>query len=281
MSAETDAAAQFAEAVGIMARLRGPDGCPWDREQSFDSIRKYTLEETYEVFDAIERRDWKNLCEELGDLLLQVLFYAQMARDEGSFTIADVIAGMNRKLVRRHPHVFGDEASVAAGNAVTVPLETSGIDAPQVLRNWDAIKNAEKKIQHASVLDGIPRSLPALLEAAKLGSRAQKSGFDWPEVEGIFAKLEEETGELRQAMQNTTHDHVMSEVGDLLFTMVNLARRLEVEPEFALRHTNAKFRRRFAAMEAASPRPLEAMTADQLESLWNEAKLAEGSAPTR
>ena len=197
-----DSAALFAEAVSIMARLRGPDGCPWDREQSFDTIRKYTLEEAYEVFDAIERRHWKDLSEELGDLLLQVLFYAQMASESGYFTIADVIAGLNRKLIRRHPHVFGDEASVAAGNAVKSALETSGIDAPQVLRNWDAIKQAEKAEPQpqSSALDSIPRSLPSLLEAAKLGSRARKSGFDWPDVEGIFAKLEEETEELRQAI---------------------------------------------------------------------------------
>src|SRR5277367_2768303 len=160
-----DSAALFAEAVSIMARLRGPDGCAWDREQSFDSIRKYTLEESYEVLDAIERRHWSDLSEELGDLLLQVLFYAQMASESGYFTIADVISGLNRKLIRRHPHVFGDQASVAAGNAVKSALEITGIDAPQVLRNWDAIKQAEKgqaeKVDaQSSVLDSIPRSLP-------------------------------------------------------------------------------------------------------------------------
>ena len=287
MSAERDQApdpaALFAEAVSIMARLRGPGGCPWDREQTFDTIRKYTLEESYEVLDAIERRNWKDVCEELGDLLLQVLFYAQMASEPGYFTIADVIAGLNRKLVRRHPHVFGDEASMAAGNAVTSPLETADIDSGQVLRNWDAIKRAEKG--SGSALDGIPRGLPSLLEAAKLGGRAQKSGFDWPDLEGIFAKLEEETEELRQALRepspspDVAHEAIVSEVGDLLFTMVNLARRLQVEPELALRHTNAKFRRRFAAMEAASPEPLEAMSADQLEFLWNQAKLAENPSP--
>jgi len=268
----------FAEAVSIMARLRAPDGCPWDREQSFDSIRKYTLEEAYEVFDAIERRNWPDLCEELGDLLLQVLFYAQMAKDEGYFTIDDVIAGLNRKLIRRHPHVFGEEASLAAGNAVEAALETSGIDASQVLRNWDAIKKAEKAAKPASVLDGIPRSLPALMEASKLGSRAQKSGFDWPDVDGIFAKLEEETGELRQAIDaKHPSEAVLSEVGDMLFTLVNLARRLHVESEFALRHTNNKFRRRFAAMEAASSVPLESKTPEQLEALWSQAKKEEAA----
>jgi nucleoside triphosphate diphosphatase len=285
----TDSAALFAEAVSIMARLRGPDGCPWDREQSFDTIRKYTLEECYEVLDAIERRNWEDLSEELGDLLLQVIFYAQMANEAGHFSIADVIAGLNRKLVRRHPHVFGDEASMAAGNAVESPLETEDIDSSQVLRNWDAIKRAEKTQPASSALDNIPRGLPALLEAAKLGSRAQKSGFDWPEVEGIFAKLEEETEELRQAVRASSStagvasEAVVSEVGDLLFTLVNLARRLHVEPELALRHTNGKFRRRFAAMEAASVQPLESLSAAQLETLWSQAKLAEDPAasPTR
>jgi nucleoside triphosphate diphosphatase len=268
----------FAEAVSIMAKLRGPDGCPWDREQTFDSIRKYTLEEAYEVFDAIERRNWPDLCDELGDLLLQVLLYAQMAKDAGHFTIDDVIAGLNRKLIRRHPHVFGDEASIAAGNAADTALETSGIDSAQVLRNWDAIKKAEKAVKPTSTLDGIPRSLPALMEASKLGSRAQKSGFDWPEVEGIFAKLEEETGELRQAIaEQQSTEAVVSEVGDMLFTLVNLARRLRVEPEFALRHTNNKFRRRFAAMEASSPAPLETMTPEQLETLWSQAKKEEAA----
>src|ERR1700733_8881085 len=188
MSPERDpaaaSAALFAEAVSIMARLRGPDGCPWDREQSFDSIRKYTLEESYEVFDAIERRHWNDLCEELGDLLLQVLFYAQMASESGYFTIGDVISGLNRKLIRRHPHVFGEQASVAAGNAVKSALETTGIDAHQVLRNWDAIKQAEKgqaekgqaEKPESSALDSIPLSLPALLGAAKLGSRAPNTG---------------------------------------------------------------------------------------------------------
>jgi len=275
-----DPAALFAEAVSIMARLRGPGGCAWDREQTFDTIRKYTLEESYEVFDAIERRNWTDLCEELGDLLLQVLFYAQMASEPGYFSIADVITSLNRKLIRRHPHVFGDEASAAAGNAVASPLETQNIDSSQVLRNWEAIKRAEKAQPLASALEGIPRSLPALLEAGKLGARAHKSGFDWPDVDGIFAKLEEETAELRRAIDSPSPapDEVVSEVGDMLFTLVNLARHLKVEPEFALRHTNAKFRRRFAAMEAASAQPLEALSAAQLESLWSQAKLADSPA---
>ena len=283
MGADHDPATLFAEAVRIMARLRGPQGCPWDREQTFDTIRKHTLEETYEVFDAIERRDWHNLSEELGDLLLQVLFYAQMATEAGYFTTADVVAGLNRKLVRRHPHIFGDQASADAGNLAKLTGTSADIGTAQVHRNWDEIKKAEKR--SLSALDTIPRSLPALLEAAKLGSRAARSNFDWPDLGGIFAKLEEETEELRQAIlihpddATTAHDEVVSEVGDMLFTMVNLARRLHVEPEFALRHTNAKFRRRFTAMEAASPRPLETMSAQELEALWAQAKEQESPSP--
>src|ERR1700744_445677 len=193
MSTEDASAAVFAEAVSIMARLRGPHGCPWDREQSFDTIRKYTLEETYEVFDAIERRNFPDLCEELGDLLLRVLFYAQMSDAAGHFNIEAVIEVLNRTLTRRHPHVFGTQASLAAGNALETPVPDANIDSAQVLRNWDAIKQAEKREVSGSALDGVPRSLPALAEAAKLGSRARKSGFDWPDAKGIFAKLEEET----------------------------------------------------------------------------------------
>lgn len=290
--ASRPAAAFFAEAVSIMERLRAPGGCPWDREQTFDSIKSYTLEETYEVFDAIERRHWQDLCEELGDLLLQVLFYAQIAAEAGHFTIADVVAGLNGKLVRRHPHVFGE--ATTAGNGLTTT--GSGIDSAEVLRNWEAIKQAEKsgrrEPQPASTLDAVPRSLPSLLEARKLGSRASRKGFDWPSVEGLFDKLQEETAELRQALDENApgisrssessgtpaSEAVVSEIGDLLFTMVNLGRHLKVDPEFALRHTNAKFRRRFALMEATAPEPLESLSAAQLDSLWNRAKEAETAA---
>ncbi|MGC1298577.1 MAG: nucleoside triphosphate pyrophosphohydrolase [Alloacidobacterium sp.] len=280
MLTQQDAGRQFAEAVAIMARLRAPGGCPWDREQTFDSIRKYTLEETYEVFDAIERRDWVDLKEELGDLLLQVLFYSEMSAEAGDFSISDVIAGLNRKLIRRHPHVFGDEAAAAAGN-VAEGLETDGIDAKQVLRNWEQIKQLEKNAQVKDEglkgrLDVVPRALPALAEATKLGLRAAKSGFDWPDVRGLFDKLQEEIVELEAelAVPDEKRDvkAVASEVGDLLFTAVNLARRLHVDPEFALRETNAKFRRRFAAMEAASETALEVLSPESLERLWDEAK---------
>lgn len=283
MPTDQDAGSQFAEAAAIMARLRAPGGCPWDREQTFDSIRKYTLEETYEVFDAIERRDWADLKDELGDLLLQVLFYSEMAAEAGDFTISDVIAGLNRKLIRRHPHVFGDEAAAAAGN-VAQGLETDRIDAKQVLRNWEQIKQLEKNTQVKDEepkgrLDLVPRALPALAEATKLGSKAAKAGFDWPDVRGLFDKLDEEIGELKAELgEKPDAVAVASEVGDLLFTAVNLARHLHVDPEFALRETNAKFRRRFTAMEAASSTPLEDLAPESLEKLWDKAKEQERSA---
>ena len=283
MHSQQDAGQNFVEAVAIMARLRAPGGCPWDREQTFDSIRKYTLEETYEVFDAIERRNWTDLKEELGDLLLQVLFYSEMASEAGDFTIVDVIEGLNRKLIRRHPHVFGDEAAAAAGNAAE-GLATEGIDAGQVLRNWEQIKQLEKNSQAKDEalqgrLDSVPRALPALFEATKLGSKAAKVGFDWPDVRGLFDKVQEEVGELEAelAAPEIEADKVTSEMGDLLFTVVNLARHLHVDPEFALRGTNAKFRRRFAAMETASDSPLEELSAPSLEKLWNVVKEQERS----
>jgi nucleoside triphosphate diphosphatase len=274
----SDPGAVFAEAVAIMHRLRSPGGCPWDREQSFDSIRKYTLEETYEVFDAIERRDWPALKDELGDLLLQVLFYAQMASEADYFTIEEVIAGLNRKLIRRHPHVFGDEAAAAAGNSAT-GLTTAGIDAGQVLRNWEEIKKLEKSAQPVPEgrLGAIPRSMPALSEAAKLGFKAAKSGFDWPDVSGLIDKLREETTELEAELPHgaDSRKEISEELGDLLFTAVNLARHLKIDPELTLRDTNAKFRRRFRSMELTSSRPLEDLSSEDLESLWNQAKQSE------
>jgi nucleoside triphosphate diphosphatase len=268
-------ATSFAEAAAIMSRLRGPGGCPWDREQSFNSIRRYTLEETYEVFDAIERQDWLELKDELGDLLLQVLFYAQMAAEAGHFTIRDVIEGLNRKLIRRHPHVFGEEAAAAAGNLAS-GLDVDGIDAAQVLRNWDDIKAQERgaKSEPEGRLEAIPRSMPALAEAAKLGSKAAKAGFDWPDVSGLVAKLREETAELEAeiAAGSAAHKEAEQELGDLLFTAVNLARHLKVDPELALRDTNARFRGRFRTMERQSDRPLEELSADDLERLWVDAK---------
>jgi XTP/dITP diphosphohydrolase/ATP diphosphatase len=278
-SAPARAAVLFEQSVAIMARLRAPGGCPWDREQSFDSIRKYTLEETYEVFDAIERRDWPHLAEELGDLLLQVLFYAEMAANDGHFSIADVIDHLNNKLVRRHPHVFGDEASRAAGNRADVDAEV-GDSSAAVLRNWDEIKLAEKAVPAAgapsvSRLDTVQRAMPALAEAAKLGAKAGKSGFDWPDWRGLLPKLVEETAELQAEAASddpARKPMVEAELGDLLFTVVNLGRHLGVDAEMALRGCNRRFRQRFSAMELASVRPLEELSPDELEALWAAAK---------
>jgi nucleoside triphosphate diphosphatase len=275
----------FAEAVGIMARLRAPGGCPWDREQTFATIRKYTLEETYEVLDAIEREHWTDLADELGDLLLQVLFYAEMAEEAGHFTISDVIAGLNRKLVRRHPHVFGEAAAAEAGNRAE-GLETEGLGAGEVLRNWEEIKareqrsalsaqgseNSGQQAEAAGRLDGVPRAMPALMEAGKIGSKAAKAGFDWPEVGGVVEKLREETAELEAEIRMGATEKAAKELGDLLFTAANLARHLKVDAELTLRDANEKFRRRFAAMEAASERPLEELPAEELEVLWVRAK---------
>jgi ATP diphosphatase len=264
------AAAPLAEAIAIMARLRGPGGCPWDREQTFDSIKKHTLEETYEVFDAIERRNWPDLRDELGDLLLQVLFYAQMASEAGHFTLADVASSLNAKLIRRHPHIFADEQAT---------------DSAAVLRNWEQIKRAEKAATSkpsASMLDDVPRTMPALLEATKLGSRAAKVGFDWPDPSGLFDKLQEELVELQAEMPTPSNPTgspaaMEEELGDVLFTAMNLARHLHLDPESALRSSNAKFRRRFATMEAAAGgrEGLEALSAAQLEQLWSNAKQQE------
>ena len=270
----------FAEAVAIMARLRAPGGCPWDRGQTFTTIRKYTLEETWEVLDAIERENWPDLADELGDLLLQVLFYAEIAADAGYFSIADVIAGLNRKLIRRHPHVFGEAASAEAGNRA-VGLDTDGIGATQVLRNWEQIKTLEKKSRPGGTgrLDKISRSMPALAEAGKIGSAAAKAGFDWPDIHGVLAKLHEETAELDAEIAIGDQKAASEELGDLLFTVANLARHLKVDPELALRDANAKFRRRFAAMEAAAAGPLEELTPEQLEDQWSRSKSQEKPTP--
>jgi MazG family protein len=279
------AAALFQESVAIMARLRAPGGCPWDREQSFDTIRKYTLEEAYEVFDAIERRDFPHLAEELGDLLLQVLFYAEMAANEGHFTIADVLDHLNRKLIRRHPHVFGEEASRAAGNEAQVDASVEG-SAAKVLRNWEEIKAAEKTgartegNQPQSRLDSVQRAMPALAEAAKIGAKAAKSGFDWPHWRDLLPKLTEETAELEAeaaAAENSADPAIKAaveaELGDLLFTVVNLGRHLGVDAEMALRGCNLRFRQRFREMELISERQLEDLKPEELEALWTRAKL--------
>ncbi|MGA7156690.1 MAG: nucleoside triphosphate pyrophosphohydrolase [Acidobacteriaceae bacterium] len=263
---QAPAAAALQRSAAIMARLRAPGGCPWDREQTFDTIKRHTLEETYEVFDAIERRAWPDLKDELGDLLLQVLFYAEMASElpaNDRFDLRDVAENLSAKLIRRHPHVFGD---------------TIAADPDAVLRNWEQIKVEEKKSKPAasSLLDDIPRTMPATLEASKLGSRAAKVGFDWPNPDGLFDKLAEETAELRAEIACADNDKMETEFGDLLFTMMNLARHLKIDPESALRRSNAKFRSRFATMESISggAPQLQAMSSEDLEHLWSQAKLA-------
>jgi MazG family protein len=306
---------RFERAVQIMERLRAPGGCPWDLEQTFDTIKPYTLEETYEVLEAIDNRDWPELTGELGDLLLQVLFYSQMAREEGHFSVDDVLDRLANKLIDRHPHVFGD-----------VKAETPAA----VLRNWEALKAQEKDKEKekknqlaagatadknddkdnqphpnhsASVLAGVSSKMPALMEAYKLSSRAANVGFDWPEVEGLFEKLAEETAELRAELTSDNlekaplgpsgkgiagsgkpkfsveaRERIEDEVGDLFFVLVNIARYLSLDPESALRKTNRKFKRRFQWMEErlrASGRPLHQASMDELEALWQEAKRQE------
>src|SRR5882724_3502383 len=287
---------RFERAVSIMARLRGPGGCPWDLEQTFDSIKPYTLEETYEVLEAIDDRDWDELPGELGDLLLQVLFYAQMAKDQGTFSIDEVLDRLCTKLVDRHPHVFGG-----------VKADTSS----EVLRNWQALKAEEKKkrakdnnadsTSSASVLAGVSTAMPALMQAYKLSSRAAQVGFDWPDIEGLFEKLKEETQELRQGLEEfpapgprphsqglagagkpivpeAVRRHLEEEVGDLFFVLVNIARYLSLDPESALRNTNRKFKRRFQWVEEqlrASGRVPQQASPAELESLWQQAKRLE------
>ena len=295
---------RFERAVSIMARLRAPGGCPWDREQTFDSIKPYTLEETYEVLEAIDNRDWDELTGELGDLLLQVLFYAEMAKEDGNFSIDEVLDRLSNKLVARHPHVFGD-----------VKAETSS----DVLRNWEALKAQEKKKRLAagrgkadegettseSVLSGISTGVPALLEAHKLSARAAHVGFDWPNIEGLFDKLREETEELRenlkefpapgpqprargiagsggQQIPQALRDRLEDEVGDLFFVLVNIARYLSLDSESALKKTNRKFKRRFQWMEEqlrATGRGPQQASMEELESLWQQSKQQEEPNP--
>jgi MazG family protein len=300
---------RFERAVQIMARLRAPGGCPWDREQTFDTIKPYTLEETYEVLEAIDNRDWPELTGELGDLLLQVLFYSEMAREAAHFSVDDVLDRLSNKLVDRHPHVFGD-----------VKADTPA----EVLRNWEALKAREKENEkkkrlaagggkaeqgdgaqgdpQESVLAGVSSKMPALMEAYKLSSRAAHVGFDWPEMDGLFAKLEEETAELREELKAVPlpfkgpsvgtgiagsgrpqvapelRPRLEEEVGDLFFVLVNIARYLSLDPESALRKTNRKFKRRFQWMEErlrTSGRAPQQASMDELESLWQQAKQQE------
>ncbi|MCU1340094.1 MAG: MazG family protein [Bryobacterales bacterium] len=253
------APAGFARLVEIMARLRAPDGCPWDREQTFQTIKPYLLEETYEVMDAIDAGDWDGLADELGDLLLQVVFFSQMAKEAGHFDVADALEAINSKLVRRHPHVFGE------GDAKT---------AADVVRKWDEIKATEKP-RPKGLLAGVPRTLPALMEARQIAGRAAGAGFDWSNVDQVLEKLSEELAELDAARQTGSQEALQDEIGDLLFVIVNIARFLKVDPEQALRGTNAKFRRRFEhvekGLEAQGKIPGQA-TIEEMEALWQDAK---------
>ena len=262
------AGAKFQHLVEIMARLRAPGGCPWDREQTFDSIKPYTLEETYEVLDAIDRRDWDELRSELGDLLLQAVFFAQMASEEKLFGIGDSLDAINQKLIRRHPHVFADE------NAQT---------GDDVKKRWDEIKAEERKTKAENagmkapqgLLATVPRALPALVEAQQITSRASRAGFDWSSAGEVLAKLDEERLEFAEACERGSQDQIEDELGDLLFVLVNLARFVKVDPEQALRRTNARFRQRFAHVErrlAAQGREVPGTPIDELEALWQEAK---------
>jgi MazG family protein len=262
MNPET-AGEKFQQLVSIMARLRGPGGCPWDREQTFDSIKPFTLEETYEVLDAIDHRDWGELTQELGDFMLQAVFYAQMASEQQLFRIEDALDAINQKLVRRHPHVFGEES---AGSA------------DEVLGIWGRVKDAEPKAERkkgAGLLGGVPRVLPALVEAQQIASKAAGVGFDWENVEQVIEKLHEELGEFAEARRNAAQDELEDELGDMLFVLVNLARFVKVDPEQALRRTNAKFRTRWSHIEtrlAEQGRKPEDATIDEMEALWQEAK---------
>ena len=256
----------FTELVDVMARLRAPDGCPWDREQTHATLKPYLLEETYEALEAIDAHNDDELCRELGDVLLQVVFHAQIAAEEGRFSIEEVGRAIVDKLVRRHPHVFAD---------VTVD------GADQVLRNWEQIKKEERREQGAdapSLLDGIPAQLPALLRAQRIQARAAKQGFDWNYIDGPLDKVEEEFAELRQACQQGDAAAVEDEFGDLLFAMVNTGRFLRVDCEQALRAAVEKFECRFRALEkkvAASGRELADLSLEALDAIWDEVKKSE------
>ncbi len=262
-----EAGEKFRTLVEVMARLRAPGGCPWDRKQTFDTLKAYLLEESYEVMDAIDARDWKGLAEELGDLLLQPVFLAELGAEDELFTISDSLDAINQKLVRRHPHIFGDAKA-----------ET----AEDVKQRWDDIKKQEKKHPGPleSVLDGVPRNLPALVEADKISHKAAALGFEWPDISGVIEKLQEEAKELAEAQDSENPDHIEHEIGDLLFTVVNLARFLKVDPEQALRKTNARFRKRFVAVEqeiAAGP----GVSLERMEEVWQQAKRFENKEAMR
>ena len=255
--------AELARLLDIMARLRRPgDGCPWDLEQTIDTIKPNLIEEAYEALDAMESGNREHLTEELGDLLLQIVFQSQIAAQEGSFNFAAVAQGISEKLIRRHPHIFGD-VKVA--------------DSKEVLRNWDAIKKTEKKAR-ISALDGIPKHVPPLHRAYQMQKLAARVGFDWSDISGVFKKLAEEIGELQEAIAAKNRKHVVEEIGDLLFSVVNVARFMKVDPAYALELTNAKFIRRFRAVEdeiVAGGRRMKDCTLAEMDAIWDKIRAAD------
>jgi MazG family protein len=263
---------KFEDLVALQQKLLAPGGCPWDRQQTHETLRTYLIEETYEVLDALDSKDSKKIAEELGDLLLQVLFHAELGRLAGAFDLGDVIESIYLKIVRRHPHVFG---------------ETQARDAAEVLKNWEQIKAEERraaakdgKPEQESLLDGVSRSLPALMRAHQLTRRAANVGFDWPDASGVLDKVAEEAGEVR-AVPPADRDQLEEEAGDLLFAAMNVARFLKLDPELALRRANQKFEARFRAMEqeaARAGRSLSDASPAELDALWERAKLAGGAA---
>jgi MazG family protein len=276
MSSPSPASIEFERLIAIVARLRAPDGCPWDREQTIDTLKPYILEETYEVLEAIDEHDHRGLCEELGDFLFEAVFVAQLEHEAGHFAIADAVKTVADKLVRRHPHVFGRDQG-----------EPSLDSADQVRTRWEEIKAQERaaqgpaKVGTKTLLSGVPDGLPALLRAYQIGVRAGSVGFEWSRAEDVVAKIQEEVDEVREVLAEAVidRDRAEEEMGDLLFAISNLSRKLGVEPETALRKANAKFTRRFTDMESrivASGRTMAGMTLDELEAEWQAVKRAQG-----
>jgi len=272
-SEEKLAGKEFAALVELISRLRAPGGCPWDREQTHQSLKSMLLEEAYEVVEAIDEGDDEEFKGELGDLLLQVVFHSQIATEENRFTVAEVIERIASKMIRRHPHVFGDDTA-----------QTSG----EVLRNWEAIKEAElqakgKRVEESSMLDSVSTKLPAVMEAFQMTTKVSRVDFDWPDVASVLEKLDEEVDELKQAVASQTPDHkeIDGEVGDLLFVAVNVARLLGIDPESALKASNRKFRRRFRYIEdrlrEQGRKPADSNHVE-MDAIWDEAKLKEKSA---
>ncbi len=245
----------------IMEKLRSPEGCPWDREQTHTTLKRYLIEEAYEVLEAVDSGDPELLAEELGDVLLQVVFHAQIAKEMGTFTMDDVINGICEKLIRRHPHVFADTEVESVG---------------EVMRNGEAIKGMEKQgKKRTSILDGVPREFPALMRAEKIQKKAAKVGFEWEDIHGAFAKLEEELAELRMALSSEDQDKIQDEFGDVLFALVNVARYAKVDPEMALREATSKFIQRFQFIEEqarAAGRSLHEMSLAEMDAIWDAAK---------